>query len=58
MKVLAADYMDCDRWGILTEDNRIIVGYTDGLTKERAEIIAERINRLLAEEHETKEKHL
>lgn len=55
MKVIAADYMDVGQWGILTEDNRIVVGYSDGLTEERAKIIAERINRLLAEERETKD---
>lgn len=49
MKVLAADYMDCHTWGVVTEDNRIVVGYTNGLTKEMAEVIAERINKLLEE---------
>jgi hypothetical protein len=49
MKVLAADYTDQGQWGILTEDNRIIVAYSDGLTKDRAKVIADRINRLLEE---------
>ncbi len=50
MKVIAAQYLDNGQWGILTEDNRIVVAYNDGLTKERAEIVADRINRLLEEE--------
>ena len=51
MKVIAAEYMDNGQWGILTEDNRIIVAYNDGLTQERAKIVAGRINQLLAEEY-------
>ncbi len=56
MKVIAAEYLDNGQWGIVTEDNRVVVAYNDGLTKERAEIVASRINRLLAEEHESKDR--
>lgn len=50
MKVLASDYMDQGQWGVLTEDNRVIVAYSDGLSEARAKVVAERINKLLEEE--------
>lgn len=41
---MPSQYMDTDEWGILNQDNEIMVGIASRLTKERAEFICRAVN--------------
>jgi len=43
----ASQYLDDDRWGVLSDDGEIIVGLREGKTREECERIAAVHNRWL-----------
>lgn len=41
---IPSQYMDTDEWGILNQQNEIMVGISSRLTKERAQFICRAVN--------------